>query len=155
MFRLRNGVLSRIDPIGSGSIKTADNGTFSLTVKGTEGIVLTSSGKTIATIDERTGKIELSDTSYQVAVVPASSGSPLQIQVLSPDKKTVFSESINISAVSNIAEVPDLGHTIGTGIFIAPTAGFSFAKNTASSPNLPNGGYITDTSHRAVAGISK
>lgn len=155
VFRLRNGILTRIEPVNSDLAKTADNGTFALTTKGTHGIVLTSSGKTIATVDERTGKIELSDTSYQVTVVPASQNAPLQIQVLSPEKKVIFSQSIDISAASILESVPDLDHTTGTGIFVAPTTGFSFAKNTASSPALPDGGYITDSSHKAVAGISK
>lgn len=155
LFRLRNGVLSRIESTDSGSIKTADNGIFSLTAKNTEGIILAHSGKTIANVNERTGKIELSDTAYSVSAVPANQDSPLQLEILSPEKKTVFSENIDVSPVSRLESVPDFDRLAGTGIFIAANPGFSFHKNTASSPTLPDGGYITDASHRAVAGMSK
>lgn len=152
IFRLRNGTLARI---GSDSTKTAENGTFALSTKATSGAILTQSGKNIATIDERSGKISLEDTSFQVAVIPASKDSKLQIQVLSSDKKVVYSESINISTVSNIEQVPNFDRITGTGILVFPTTGFSLVKNNTSNQNLPNGGYITDANHKAIAGISK
>lgn len=155
IFRLRNGALARIEPTASDLAKTRTDGTFTLPASEASGLVLTQSGQNVATIDERTGKIALEDTSFQVSVVPASNDSPLRIQVLSPTNNVVFSETIDISTVSHIEQATTLDAVAGTGIFVSPAAGFSFAKNTLSSPSLPNGGYITDTSHKAIAGISK
>lgn len=155
IFRLRNGTLARIEPTQSGSIQTAENGVFTLIAKDTSGIILTQSGKTIARVDERTGKIVLDDTSFRIIAVPADAGSPLRIQVQDASKKTLFSENINVSAISHIEQASSIDSVTGTGIFVSPSDGFSFAKNTISSPNLPGGGYITDTDHKAIAGVSK
>ena len=155
VFRLRNGAMSRIEPTTGSDSKTTDGGVFVLTSKERNGVILTQSGKTIATIDERTGKISLEDTSFQVAIIPATTSSPLQIQVLSPSKQVIFSEKVDISTVSNIEQVSDFDGITGTGMFILPATGISFAKNSPSSPNLPDGGYITDANHKAIAGISK
>lgn len=155
IFRLRNGALARIEPTASDLAKTRTDGTFTLPASEASGLVLTQSGQNVATIDERTGKIALEDTSFQISVVPASNNSPFRIQVLSPINNVVFSETIDISTVSHIEQATTLDAVSGTGIFISPATGFSFAKNTLSSPSLPNGGYITDTSHKAIAGISK
>lgn len=155
IYRLRNGTIARIEPTGSGSIKTAENGAFALGTKDTSGIILTQSGKTIARVDERTGKITLEDTSFEIAVVGATKDSPLQVQVLSQSKKAVFSEKIDVSAVADIEPVSSFDRVTGMGVFVLPNAGFSFVKNIASSPNLPDGGYLTDADHKAIAGISK
>ncbi|NCP76955.1 hypothetical protein GW830_02325 [bacterium] len=69
IFRLRNGVITRIESTKSNSGLTRTDGTFHLPTKDTNGIVLTESGNTIATINERTGKITLDDTSFHIAVV--------------------------------------------------------------------------------------
>ncbi len=155
IFRLRNGALTRIEPTASDLAKTKENGTFTLPTLETSGIVLTQSGQNIATIQERTGKITLEDTSFHISVLPATKDSPLHIQVLSPTNNLVFSESINISTVSHMESVSSLDTITGTGIFVSPIIGFSFIKNTLSSPNLPGGGYVIDTNHKAIAGISK
>ena len=62
---------------------------------------------------------------------------------------------MDISTTSNIEQVSDLDSITGTGIFILPATGISLAKNSPSSPNLPDGGYITGANHKAIAGISK
>lgn len=155
VFRLRNENLSRIDTTGSGFTKTTTDGAFALVSSGRDGVVLTQSGRTIATIDERTGKISLEDTSFQVRVTPATQDAPLQLEILSPTEKVVFSERIDVSSVGVLQSVPNFDALSGTGVFIAPLQGFSFQKNTASSPNLPEGGYLTDANHRAVAGVSR
>lgn len=113
IFRLRNGTLSRIEPAKIDGVKTVESGVFTIPTKNTNGIILTESGKTIATIDERTGKISLEDTSFHIAVVPASESSPLLIQVLSPTKNLVFSESIDISTVPNIELLSSLDFATG------------------------------------------
>jgi len=117
--------------------------------------VLTESGNTIATINERTGKITLDDTSFHIAVVGADATSPLQIQILSSNDKVVFSERIHTAATSTLEETSSFDSVTGTGIFVLPNTGFSFTKNTLSSPDLPDGGYIIDSDHKALAGISK
>lgn len=155
IYRLRNGSFVRIEPASGDSDKTAQDGTFHLTAKNASGIILTQSGKTIARIDERTGKIVLEDSSFEIGVTGASKNSPMLLQVLSSGKKSVFSEKIDMSAVSNIESVSDFDQAAGTGIFILPGNGSFFMKNTVSSPNLPGGGYITDADHKAIAGISK
>lgn len=151
IFRLRNGTLSRIDSVGS----TSSDGTFSLATNSGEGIVLSQSGNTIATINERTGRIALENSSFRIAVREATSTSPLSIDILSPSGTVAFSENIDLSTVSNLQQVLDLDTVTETGIFILPTTGFSFAKNSVASPNLPEGGYITDANHQPIAGISK
>jgi hypothetical protein len=102
VFRLRNGVLTRIQPEKTDTIKTTESGIFTLFKKDTSGIVLTQSGKNIANIDEQTGKITLEDTSFEIVVVPANKDSPLNIQILDTDKKVIFSEKIKIPSTSNI-----------------------------------------------------
>lgn len=154
VFRLRNGVLSRIESSDINASRTKSDGTFDLQTKDTSGIVLSQSGKTIATIDERTGKISLEDTSFQIKVTGATKDAPMQIQVLSGTNQIIYSEKINISSASRIESVANLDGITGTGVFIAPNSGFSFARNTTTSPNLPDGGYITNASHQAIAGIS-
>lgn len=123
--------------------------------KDANGIVLTQSGKTIATIDERTGKMTLEDTSFQIHIAPATKDMPMQMQILSPGKQVIYTEKIDISSVPHIESVSGLDSSSGTGIFLVPNTGFSFIQNAFSSPTLPEGGYITDTNHKAIAGISK
>lgn len=41
------------------------------------------------------------------------------------------------------------------GLMILPSPGFMFAKNTLSSPSIPEGGYVTDSNYKAIAGIAK
>ena len=95
VFRLRNKTLTRIKTADEGATsKTQSNGEFTLQARDVSGIILTKSGKTIATIDERTGKIDLDDTTFQVVVSAASEDNPMTIQVLSPENKLVFSERI-------------------------------------------------------------
>lgn len=79
----------------------------------------------------------------------------MQIQIVSPSKQVIYTEKIDISSVSHIESALDFNNVSGTGIFLSPNSGFSFVKNTFSSPTLPGGGYITDTTHKAIAGISK
>ena len=79
----------------------------------------------------------------------------MQIRVVSPSGQMVYSQKINISPVSRIESIANLGSATATGIFISPNTGFSFEKNTASSPNLQGGGYIVDSNNRAIAGIAK
>jgi hypothetical protein len=67
----------------------------------------------------------------------------------------IFSEKIKIPSTSNINIVSGFDSPLWTGISVFPNTGFTFIKNTSSTPNLSDGGYITDTSHRAIAGISK
>ncbi|MBP9812037.1 hypothetical protein KBC86_01535, partial [Candidatus Gracilibacteria bacterium] len=157
IFRLRNNILTRIPSTSLDTAKTSANGTFSFMTNATKGIVLTQSGRTIANIDERTGKIELEDnTSFHIAVIPATSqGGPMQIQVQDSSNKPVFSEKINISPTSNIEGVSDLSVVTGTGIFVKTNDGLGFVKNALSNPNLALGGYITDADHKAIAGIAK
>jgi hypothetical protein len=157
IFRLRNSNLTRIQSTASGAFYTKTDGTFTLSTNNTSGIVLTQSGQNIATIDERTGKIFLEDTSFHVIAVPATKDSPLRIQILDTKGEIVFSEKIDISTASNIEQVPNFDHitTTGSGILVFPTTGFTFAKNITSSPSLPDGGYIVDANSKAIAGISK
>lgn len=54
IFRLRNGGLSRLKPLAPDTGKTAADGTFTLDAKDTKGLVLTQSGRNIASINERT-----------------------------------------------------------------------------------------------------
>lgn len=155
IFRLRNGVLARIELNTIDSSKTKLDGTFDLLTKGANGIVLTQSGKTIATIDERTGKISLEDTSFQIQVISATKDTPMQIQILSPSKQVIYTEKIDISSVFHLESTPNLDTASGTGVFVSPNTWFSFVQNAFSSQTLPSGGYITDVNHKAVAGISK
>lgn len=155
IFRLRNNTLTRIKSADGETSKTTENGTFTLQTKDTSGVILTQSGKTIATIDERTGKISLEDTSFQVSVSAANKDAPMRIQVLSPDKHVIFSEKIEMGTISHLEQVTGVDGISGDGVFVFPNTGFSFVKNTASNPDLPDGGYIINSDHEAVAGISK
>lgn len=155
IFRLRNNIMTRIQPTISGGIRTENNGSFTLLSNNTSDIILTRSGNNIATINEKTGKISLEDTSFHIAVIPASAISPLQIEILTANNTVVFSEKIDISTASNIERVSNFDQLTGNGIFVSPTTGFSFVKNTLSSPSLPEGGYIIDANSKAIAGISK
>lgn len=155
IFRLRSGNLSRIEPITLSGTKTINNGTFVLTGNDISGIVLTQSGRQIATIDERTGKITLDDTSFHITAIPANQNTPMQIQILDAQNIIIFSEKMNISPVSYMEQVTSFNGLTRNGVMILPSTGFSFAKNTLSSPNLPEGGYITDINYKAIAGISK
>lgn len=62
IFRLRSGNLTRIDSLTSTGTYTIHDGTFELVGNNINGIILTQSGKQIATIHEHTGKITLENT---------------------------------------------------------------------------------------------
>lgn len=79
----------------------------------------------------------------------------MQIQIVGPNKRIVYSEKIRLSSISKLESVSDFNALSGTGIYILPNMGFSFIKNTLSSPYIPGGGYITDSLHKAIAGVSK
>lgn len=148
----------RIEPANPDSIKTLTGGIFEIGTKdGGAGVTLQKSGKKIASINERTGKISLDNaTDFSISVVPATGIYPMKIEIVDSNGKAIFSERMNLSSDMNIEKASQNETITKYGAFIIPVAtGISFVKNTPVTLDLPNGGYITTDDHRAIAGMSK
>jgi|GEM_PF-5564616 len=134
---------------------TKENGLFSIPTSHLPDIVLKRSGSGVANISETTGKIALQNPLYSISVLGATSTNPLKIQIKDSGGQEVFSERFSLPSSARLEGVTSFDSITKSGLYVLPgNAGISFIKNTSTTPTLPSGGYITDSSKHAIAGIS-
>ncbi|EKD30015.1 MAG: hypothetical protein ACD_78C00187G0002, partial [uncultured bacterium (gcode 4)] len=155
IFRFRNGKMTRLKIDNLSTALTKENGLFSIPTSHLPDIVLKRSGSGIANISETTGKITLTDPTFQMSVLGATSTNPLKIQIKDSGGQEVFSERFSLPSGARLEGVTSFDGITKNGLYVLPgSSDFSFIKNTSSAPTLPNGGYITDSRRQAIAGIS-
>ena len=155
LFRYRNG---RLDRVSTGSVLTDENGKFSVPLpENLPGVAIkNASGSTIATIQETTGKISLlntKDLSFQVT--PATETAPTYVRLLDTAGTVLFQQQLSFPENTTLEKTSAFSESLPLGIYVHPSEGYDFAKNSTQAPSLPQGGYVTDSQKKALAGISK
>lgn len=140
VIRMRNGVIS-IVPANTTSLTNPEGG-FRYGANGSvssEVAITDTTGRKVASIDEKTGKITLLDATYQTRVTPASQDAPMRIELVGSDGKVAYTQSFSLSKQKLIVEERNISQATATGIFVQPTDGYRFVKNTNDAPSLPGG----------------
>lgn len=151
--RFRNGKLT---PIGD-AVRTSTGGTFENTFDTASGVVvLGPNGAQIARVNERTGNLTLSGSEYRIVTLGATESAPMRFQV-QKDDQVLYSESIALGNAGKIETVSGLADALakaknGVGVKIDST--LNLVRNPGSSPTLPGGVFVTNTSRKAVFGIA-
>lgn len=153
LFRYRGGKLSRLS--GTGETLTDAVGNFARTFSGGTGVALTHSGKTVATVDEKTGRIELKDSSYSVAVRAAGTVEPMTVAVRDKNGADVYFESFALPATTKIDDVARFSEADETGVFVRMEEGIDFVRNAQDAKSLPGGAFLVNENRKAFAGIGR
>lgn len=153
IFRYRGGQLSRLS--GSGETVTDASGNFARAFTGSEGVVLTHSGKTIADIDEKTGKIEVKDSDYSISVRPAEANNPMVVAVRDKNGAEVYSQSFALPETTKIENVGQLSNVKDSGVFVQTESDVGFVRNASDAKSIPGGAFLIGEDHKPFAGIGK
>ncbi|MDD2487531.1 MAG: hypothetical protein PHS92_04120 [Candidatus Gracilibacteria bacterium] len=153
-YRFRDGIIDRIKT--STGTFTSDNGAFSYKSKEESGLVIKNgSGIVIAEINEKTGKVNLKDAGYLIDVSGSDQSKPVSINIRDKsDNKDIFTETLNLITNKVLERTTDFNSLKNSGIYVKLDDNYDFAKNSNATPNLKNGGYVTDESKNPIIGIS-
>ncbi len=155
LFRFRAGRLERLAGIPD-TPETGTGGQFSFVFgTGSENLTLRRNGATIATVNERTGKITVADPSaYSVRVDAADSTRPMTFRVVGSDGRTVYSEAVALPA-SLAAEIGTLWPSDGKkGVFVKTSDPSRVVRSAPDATALPGGAFFVDSNAEAFAGIA-
>ena len=153
IFRARGAQIDRVIP---SSLPSDSGGVFSYTSGTTDsGVVLSREGQTYATVDERTGRIHLEAAGYTIAFSGATASDHMQLSIHDSADTPVFREIFYLPPSTSIQATESLESAQGNGVFVdTPDDTVTFVRNSATAASLPNGGFLTDSTHRALVGIS-
>ena len=153
LFRYRGGKLSRLS--GSGETLTDASGNFVRAFTGSEGVALTHSGETVANVNEKTGKIELKNTSYSVSVTPSGTSDPMTVKVSDKSGNPVYWQSFALPVSTKIEKADKFSDVTESGVFVRLESGTDFVRNASDAASLPGGAFLVNENRKAFAGIGR
>ena len=151
LFRYRGGKLSRLS--GSGETLTDSGGNFVRTFKGGEGVAVTRSGATIASVNEKTGKVDLKDANYSISVRAAEKTDPMTVSIVAKDGKPAYWQSFALPETTRIEKVSKFSDANETGVYVKIQDGSDFVRNASNAASLPGGAFLTNENREALVGI--
>ena len=149
VFRFRAGKLSRLS--GSGETRTDASGNFVRSFSGSEGVALTQSGKTIATVNEKTGKIDVKDSNYSLSVSASNSNEPMTVKLSDKSGNPVYWESFALPTTTKIEKTDQFSNVAETGVFAKTGDGTDFVRNASDAASLPGGAFLVNESRKPFA----
>ncbi|MFZ3233307.1 MAG: hypothetical protein WA194_07485 [Patescibacteria group bacterium] len=152
-FRFRAGKLSRLS--GSGETRTDASGNFVRSFSGSEGVALTQSGRTIASVNERTGKIDVKDSNYSLSVSASNSNEPMTVKLSDKSGNPVYWESFALPTTTKIEKTEQFSSVAETGVFAKMGDGTDFVRNASDAVSLPGGAFLVNENRKPFAGIGR
>lgn len=153
LFRFRGGKLSRI--AGTGESLTDAAGNFVRSFTGSTGVELTHSGKTVAAVDEKTGKIDLKDNAYSLSVRAATPSEPMTLSIREKAGSEIYWQSFSLPITTRIEKVEKFSDASDVGVFARMDAGTDFVRNASDATSLPGGAFLVNENRKPFAGIGR
>lgn len=114
------------------------------------------SGATIATINERTWKIDLKNENYLLKIKAASESNNFSLEIYNKNTwDSVYTQNFNLTANRTLEQVDDFAGITNNGLYFKSNdSSFKLEKNSTNSPVLPNGWFIVDWERKPIVWIS-
>lgn len=134
---------------------TDSAGNFVRSFTGSEGVAVTQSGETVASVNEKTGKIELKNSAYGLSVAPASSSEPMTVKISDKSGNPVYWQSFALPVSTKIEKSDKFSDISENGVFVRMESGNDFVRNDSNAASLPGGAFLVNESRKAFAGIGR
>lgn len=110
---------------------------------------------TIALVNERSGKIDLKEPSYEIVAEGAKKTEPMTVSITDSRGKPVYWQSFALPDSARLERIGRFSDASENGAFVRIESGLEFVRNAGNAPSLPGGAFLIDENRDAVVGIGR
>ncbi|HRI35736.1 MAG TPA: hypothetical protein PK765_01360 [bacterium] len=162
LVRVRDGYLSRIEPLdgtgsltNSGTVFTATGGAYAYIPGSGTGAAVWDGDTIIARVDDTTGALR-AEPGYRVGIEPKDATNNRMTFTLMPNgsNEILYRQRLELPSGTPLVSVSDFGVVSSDAVYIRVVDPRSrYTHNDAQSPSLPSGAFVVDRDSRAVFGL--